>query len=176
MSATFTDRLCQVTYKALDLFILCVVAIGIVLLTLANPAIAIDPRAGGYISPAAVPVTMEPLAALPGAVPMALLATGPPSEILLLGKAKMAKRLRLPPQFIVGKAVINSAGDKIGMVTKIDRALVVVDVSGNSDTGPYDIGLNWNHFTSNGNGKGITLLTNMSTSPLRDLPEYRSLD
>ncbi len=178
MPAAFADRgtsLCQTTYQA-TYIILCVIAIGIVSLTFANRAIAADLTVGGYISPAAVLVTMEPLAPVSREVPMELLATGPPSRILLIGKAKMGMRHRLPPQFIVGKTVTNTAGDEIGIVTKVDGAQVVIAVGGYPGAGTYDIELSWDHFTTNDKGEDIKLLTNVSTVALRSLPKHRSLD
>ncbi len=179
MSATFVCRgasLCQATHKALSLFALCVVAIGAGLLTFANPAIAIEPKLGGYISPAAVLVTMAPLAPLWQKAPMQLLATGLPSTIMLRGKNEIAMRHKGPSQFTVGKVVVNAVGDEIGVITKVDGAQVVVAVGGTRGAGTYDIGLTRNHFITNGEGGDIRLVNNASTAPLSELPGYRNLD
>lgn len=116
MPDTIADRntsLSQPTFKMLFLCVLCVVVIGIVLLAMANPAIADDLKASGYRSHAVVLVTMEPLASLPQTAPVTSLATAPPSKVLFKGNTEMAMRHPLPPKFIVGKAVTNTAGEAI---------------------------------------------------------------
>ncbi len=121
MYTNFDDRSAdprEATHNAINLFLLCIVAIGIVLMTFVKPAIAIDPKAGVYISPAAVLVTMEPLPA----TPMQMLATGPPSRVLLVGKTAMVIHHRPQTQSIGSKLATNSASDKIDIVNKVDRA------------------------------------------------------
>ena len=77
MPAAVADRdssLSQAMFKMSFLCALCVVVIGIVLLAMANPAIADDLKASSYSGHAVVPVAMEPL---PQAAPVASLATAP---------------------------------------------------------------------------------------------------
>jgi len=180
MTANLSDhgtRLSMAPFKAklLHFIILCIAAIVFILLAFMNPANAAEQNEGRYLSPAHVPVTMEPLAAVSREEPE-LLASSPPSRILLIGKSKKAQHRSLPPQNVVGKMVKNSAGDEIGIVTKVDGALVVVAVGGYSGTGTYDVGLNWDYFATSGKSTDIRLLTNVSTITLRKLPAYRRLD
>ncbi len=179
MPASFADHgagLCQATDKALDFIILWVIAIAIVLVTFATPALATDLKVDGYISPAVVLVTMEPLAPVSRGASKELLATGPPSRILLIGKDKTALPNRLPSKVVIGKVVTNATGDEIGIITKVDGSEVVVAVGGYPGASTYHIGLKWDDFTTNDHGKNIKLLKNVNAAALRSLPAYRSLD
>lgn len=149
------------------------VVIGIVLFAMAHPAIADDLKASGYRSPAVVLVTMEPLAPLPQA---ASLATAPPSKVLFKGNTEMAMRHALPPKFIVGKAVTNTAGEAIGIISKIDGEQIVLAVGGDLGVPAHYTTLNWNHFSTRGKGADIKLLTTLSKAQLVSLPNYTRLD
>ncbi|MEX0694160.1 MAG: PRC-barrel domain-containing protein [Rhodospirillales bacterium] len=145
-----------------------------ILLGFSKSANAEDLKVTGYSSPAAVLVTMEPLADLSSRVPMDSFSTAPPSKALLIGKAAMAKRHQLPPHNIVGKDVTNIAGDAIGVVTKIDGEQVIVAVEEYFGAGARHIALDWNHFTTSGVGKNIKLLMTLSKFQLKKLPKYNS--
>ncbi len=115
MPVSFVDHgagFFQATYKTLDLFILCVVAIAVALSTFTHSVNATNLEAGIYISPAAAPVRSEPLADISATE---RLATGPPSRILLTGKTNVATHDQLPRQSIVGNAETNSTGDEISI-------------------------------------------------------------
>lgn len=131
MPANFPERkarLSWVSAKTLHFLILCVVAVVIVLLTFTSPALAIDLKAASYVNLASAPVTMEPLAAVSREV---TLATGIPSQILLIGKDKMAIRYRLPLHFSARKAVKHTGVTGISIVDKADRESYIPAASSN---------------------------------------------
>lgn len=130
MPAYFPERdahLSWVSSITIHFWILCVVAIAVVLLSITNPALALDLRAGSYLSPASVPVTTEHLAAVPREVPLAM---GTPSRILLIGNDKMAMGYRSSPQFITAKAVVHAAVKEIRIVKKVDQEFYIPDAGG----------------------------------------------
>ncbi|MEX0694020.1 MAG: hypothetical protein WD075_06225, partial [Rhodospirillales bacterium] len=85
-----------------------------------------------------------------------------------------AMRHKLPPQTVIGKDVTNTMGDVIGEVTKIDGEQVIVAVGGFLGVGAYDVALNWDQFTTKGDGDDIELKTSLSKDALKKMPEYKN--
>lgn len=158
------------------LIVLCAGVVGYLLLALANPAMADDTTANGYRSAAVVLVTTEPLTRSSLITPMEPIATAPPSKALFVGNADVAMRRPLPPKFLVGKVVTDTAGAPIGIITRVDGEQIVLAVGNDLGAGTYATALNWNHFATQGKGKEIQLVTTLSKAQLKTLPEYRSLD
>jgi hypothetical protein len=78
-----------------------------------------------------------------------------------------------PPASIVGKDVVNAAGDKIGSVTKIDGNQVIVSVGGFLGIGSHDVALAWNQLSLSGSGNQQKLETALSKDELKAMPEYK---
>src|SRR6185295_18687039 len=76
------------------------------------------------------------------------------------------------PSFIVGKAVTNAAGDKIGTVDKIDGNNVIVSVGGFLGIGSHDVSLPFSQLTLTGTGDDAKLQTALSRDELKAMPEY----
>jgi hypothetical protein len=77
-----------------------------------------------------------------------------------------------PPDSVVGKAIYSAEGDKIGKVTKVSGAQVIVPVGGFLGIGTHDIALNWGEITTTGSGSDMELHTILTKDQIKNLPEH----
>jgi len=79
----------------------------------------------------------------------------------------------LPQESVVGKAIVNAEGDKIGEVTKIAGDQVIVSVGGFLGLGTHDVALRWNQIKTTGSGDDMKLETTLTKDELKNMPEYK---
>lgn len=90
------------------------------------------------------------------------------------GGAPAAAQPKSPPSTIVGKDLVNTKGEKIGKVDKIDGDQVVVSVGGFLGIGAHKAAVPWNSLTTMGNGGNLKVETAMTEDELKRLPAYKS--
>jgi hypothetical protein len=136
----------------------------------ATAAAALLAFAGGAYAAGPEPDTSAPPAA--GAGPSST-TPPPPPDILAPFPDRLGAKPAQPPASIVGKDVVNAAGDKIGSVSKIDGNQVIVSVGGFLGIGSHDVALAWNQLNLSGSGDQQKLETSLSKDELKAMPEYK---
>jgi hypothetical protein len=87
--------------------------------------------------------------------------------------AERAGQAAHPPGFIMGKSVLNTEGEKIGTVSKIDGDNVIVSVGGFLGIGSHDVALPWSQLRLSGTGDDARLQTALTKEELKAMPEYK---
>jgi len=131
-----------------------------------EPDTSAPPAAGGGSSS----TTPPPDIMAPSAGPSS---TAPPSNVLAPSAGRLGAKPAQPPASIVGKDVINTAGDKVGSVSKIDGDQVIVSVGGFLGIGSHDVALAWNQLNLSGAGEEQKVQTALSKDELKAMPEYK---
>jgi len=135
----------------------------------ATAAAALLAFAGGAYAAGPEPDTAAPPAA--GAGPSSTMP--PPPDVMAPPSDRLGAKPTLPPASIVGKDVVNAAGDKVGSVSKIDGNQVIVSVGGFLGIGSHDVALAWNQLNLSGSGDQQKLETSLSKDELKAMPEYK---
>ena len=78
-----------------------------------------------------------------------------------------------PPPTIVGKDLVNTKGQKIGKIAKIDGNQVVLSVGGFLGIGAHEVAVPWNSLTTMGSGAKLKVETAMTEDELKQLPAYK---
>jgi hypothetical protein len=90
--------------------------------------------------------------------------------------APSAAQPKTPPPAVVGKDLVNTKGQKIGKIDKIDGDQVVVSVGGFLGIGAHKAAVPWSSLTTMGNGSNLKVETAMTEDELKQLPAYKSAD
>ncbi len=80
----------------------------------------------------------------------------------------------LPPESVVGKAVINAEGDEIGEVAGIFGDKVIISVGGFLGVGSHDVAVNWKDLKATGTGDDLELETTLTKEELKNMPEHKN--
>ena len=78
-----------------------------------------------------------------------------------------------PPSTIIGKDLVNTKGQKIGKIDKIDGNQVVLSVGGFLGIGAHKVAVPWNSLTTMGSGAKLKVETAMTEDELKQLPAYK---
>lgn len=78
-----------------------------------------------------------------------------------------------PTKDLVGKDIVNPAGETIGEVKAVEGNQLIVGVGGFLGIGERDVALEWDQVSMTGTGKDAKLTTNMTKDQLKALPEHK---